>query len=346
LADLPKVRNVVAQQVCRELKEARIDAEPLLYEAGLQFSQIIQDDGWIPYVNHARLLEVGARKLRNLHLGLDTVHKTDPRDLGALTYVGLSSKTLEDALMNCKRYLKVLTEAWSFDFIKKDRTATLRFTPARKAFEQYPQATEAGIGLFIHVYQFFLSKPLDPLEVGFVHEMVPSKKQTRYERRLGCTVKFGQKYNQITLDRTALIHPIGTADDRLLKILRTHCEQTLKEQNLRQSDLVTLIRNTIAYLLSSGRAKAKEVAVELGMTERTLHRRLAEEGTTFGEIHEKLCSSLANKYIREKNLSLQQVAFLLGYSNQSAFGVAFKRWTGNTPKVVRTLSRRTSSSYF
>ena len=335
MADPPKVRNVIAQQVYKELKEARIDAEPLLYEAGLQVSQINQEDGWIPYVSHARLLEVGARKLRDSYYGLNAVQKTDPRDFGALTYVGLSSKTLEEALLNCKRYLKVLTEAWGFDFIIKDRTAIVRFIPARKEFEHYPQAAEAGVGLFIHAYQFFLSKPLAPLEVSFVHEMKPSKKKAQYERLLDCTVKFGQKHNQIILDRRALLLPIGTADDRLLKILKTHCEQTLKQQKLRQSDLVTLIRQTIVYLLSGGRAKAKQVAVELGMTERTLHRRLAEEGTTFGEIHEKLCSSLANKYIREKNLSLQQVAFLLGYSNQSAFGVAFKRWTGNTPKEVR-----------
>jgi AraC-like DNA-binding protein len=335
LADPPKVRNVIAQQVYKDLQEARIDAASLLYEAGLQVSQISQELGWIPYASHARLLEVGARKLKDLYYGLNAVQRTDPRDFGALAYVGMSSKTLEEALLNCERYLKVLTEAWSFDFIIKDRAAIVRFIPARKEFEHYPQAAEAGVRLFIHAYQFFLSKPLAPLEVSLVHEMKPSTKKAQYESLLGCTVKFGQKHNQIILDRSALLLPIRTADDRLLKILRSHCEQTLKQQKLQQTDLVTRIRQTIVYLLSSGRAKAKHVAIELGMTERTLHRRLADEGTTFGEIHEKLCSSLANKYIKEKNLSLQQVSFLLGYSNQSAFGVAFKRWTGSTPNEVR-----------
>jgi AraC-like DNA-binding protein len=81
--------------------------------------------------------------------------------------------------------------------------------------------------------------------------------------------------------------------------------------------------------------RAIKVAERLAMTERTMHRRLAEEGTSFSDIHESLCRDLAEKCLREEKLNLKKIAFLLGYSDQSAFSVAFKRWTGKSPMEFR-----------
>ena len=94
-------------------------------------------------------------------------------------------------------------------------------------------------------------------------------------------------------------------------------------------------RSDLIDLFPSGRARAKVVAGNLGMTERTMHRRLASENTSFGQIHERLRRDLALKYVREEKLNLQQIAYLLGYSDQSAFSVAFRRWTDRTPTEMR-----------
>jgi hypothetical protein len=83
-----------------ELKEAGIAVEPLLEEAGLQAYQLNQDDGWLSYEAYARLLEAAAREFKDPYYGLNFARGMDPRDFGALAYVGLSSKTLEDALLN------------------------------------------------------------------------------------------------------------------------------------------------------------------------------------------------------------------------------------------------------
>jgi AraC-like DNA-binding protein len=112
-------------------------------------------------------------------------------------------------------------------------------------------------------------------------------------------------------------------------------EQVLKEHEPQQSSMVTDVRQTVANLLPSGRAKADAVATELGLTRPTMHRRLTEQGAGFTELHDTLCRDLAERYIAEENLNFQQVAFLLGYADQSAFSVAFKRSTGLSPEDAR-----------
>jgi len=80
---------------------------------------------------------------------------------------------------------------------------------------------------------------------------------------------------------------------------------------------------------------AKNIASEMGLTERTMSRRLSDKDTNFSEILETMRYNLAMTYVQDKNLSLKQISYLLGYGNQSAFSVAFKRWRDCTPKEAR-----------
>ena len=335
MTETPKIRNLIARHVLRDLAHAGISAEPLLKKAGLHMYQINRDNGWLPYQNHAEFLEIVARELEDPFYGLNLARRFDPRDLGALAYVGLSSRRLEEALLNLERYMRVQTEAWSFDLALESKAAILQLSPAVMKFYDYQQASEAFVGGLIYGYQFFLSEPLAPAVVRFVHSRHLSKAQARYEALLGCPVQFSSNRAQIILDRKSLRLQISTADDQLLGVLQSYCEQVLKLHEPVPSDLVSRIRQTIADLLPSGRAKAKLVASELGMTERTMHRRLVDEATSFTKIIDRLRHDLVEKYMKDQKLSLQQIAFLLGYGDQSAFSVAFKRWTGRAPKDIR-----------
>src|SRR5690606_26549369 len=115
----------------------------------------------------------------------------------------------------------------------------------------------------------------------------------RYEAMLGCPVAFAEHSCRILIDRDAMRRQITTADDRLLAILQAYCEEVLKHHAPGHSDLILRIQQAIVDHLPSGRARAKVVAGTLGMTERTMHRRLASENTSFGQIHERLRRDLA-----------------------------------------------------
>ena len=147
---------------------------------------------------------------------------------------------------------------------------------------------------------------------------------------------FGRNRNQVVLDRRDLGVPIESADDRLLKILISYCDEVLEKRARNKPDDITKLERCIIDLLPTGEAKAKVVAKKLGMSERSLVRRLSEMGTSFSDTLQKLRYQLALKYLSQPELSLTQIAFLLGYANQSAFSAAFKRTTGSTPREIRS----------
>ena len=100
------------------------------------------------------------------------------------------------------------------------------------------------------------------------------------------------------------------------------------------------VENAIVLLLPHGKAHASEIARKLGVSRRTLARRLASEGVTFAGIVQSLKSDLARRHLTDETLSISEIAWLLGYQDVSAFSHAFKRWTGNAPTALREPSRR------
>ncbi len=330
----PRVQTLGAKAVVQELRRQGLDVERIANEAGLEMRTLNREEAWIPFPKHAALLEIAADETGDDFFGLHLAAQADPRDVGALGYIGLSSRTLGDALLNLEKYLATVTEALRIELSIHDALARVTFAPADPSFLRHRQAMEFGSGVFVKIYQFFTKSEIAPVEVAFVHRFDGDTQE--HQRIFGCPVVFGQKHNQVNLNRRDLTVPIESADDRLLKILISHCDEILKKHARSNPEHITTLERCIIDLLPTGRAKARLVATELGMSERTLVRHLAEMGTSFTETLKKLRHELALKYISQPELSLTQIAFLLGYSNQSAFSAAFKRTTGLTPREMRT----------
>jgi AraC-like DNA-binding protein len=115
----------------------------------------------------------------------------------------------------------------------------------------------------------------------------------------------------------------------------TLCDQAAKERNTAVGTLRSSVENELQKLLPHGKANRQTVARALGMSERTLSRRLAEETTTYEELVDQLRRSLALQYIRAPSISVSQIAWLLGYEGSTSFSHAFARWTGRSPSAVR-----------
>jgi AraC-like DNA-binding protein len=128
---------------------------------------------------------------------------------------------------------------------------------------------------------------------------------------------------------------IVSADRYLNDLLLKYCEEAVSGRPSGHDGLRPSLENTIAPLLPHGKARAGEIARRLGMSQRTLTRRLASEGLTFGGILDALKADLAKRYLTDNDLTVSEIAWLLGYREVSAFTHAFKRWTGRTPRDVR-----------
>jgi AraC-like DNA-binding protein len=136
---------------------------------------------------------------------------------------------------------------------------------------------------------------------------------------------------------------IVSEDSQLLHILEAHADDLLAERRT-AAGLRGLVENQLLGGLPSGRVQAAVVAQQLGMSARSFTRHLAQEGTSFSEILDQLRNRLARRYLEDERISLQQIAWLLGYSEIGAFNHAFKRWTGISPGRARNLKALPASA--
>jgi AraC-like DNA-binding protein len=177
--------------------------------------------------------------------------------------------------------------------------------------------------------------------VDFVHPR--SEGVAEFEDYFGCPVRFGVEENAVVLRQGDLARAVRSADDRLLAVLRRYCEEVLSRHADRAPAIVERVERVIADRLPQGDVSLSAAASTLGMSTRSLTRRLAEHGTSFKELVERLRRDLALRYLGETTLGLTEIAFLLGYSEVSSFSHAFRRWTGKAPSSARSEARARST---
>src|SRR6476469_8168299 len=155
-------------------------------------------------------------------------------------------------------------------------------------------------------------------------------------RFVGTGVEFGATTDEFTLNAKARELPLIHADPYLNNLLLKNCEAALTGRKGNESQLRTRVENAISSLLPHGRVVVDDVAGSLGMTKRTLARKLSDEELDFTEVLQQLRRDLAIRYLDDPNLHISKIAWLLGFNDVSAFTHAFKRWTGKTPSQMRT----------
>jgi AraC-like DNA-binding protein len=150
----------------------------------------------------------------------------------------------------------------------------------------------------------------------------------------GCDVAFGSELDEIAFPLGYSTRAAGERRPLPARMLIAQCEE-MHIDRLRLAALRVSVENEIAPLLPHGRAHASQIARKLGMSQRTLARRLAAEGLSFAGILDEMKRDLAQRYLTEADLPITTITWLSGYQEVSAFTHAFKRWTGKTPKQAR-----------
>jgi AraC-like DNA-binding protein len=155
-------------------------------------------------------------------------------------------------------------------------------------------------------------------------------------RFVGTKVEFDAHTDEFALNLDARELPLIHADTHLNDLLLKYCEAALAERKGDTSQLRTRVENAISTMLPHGRVLVEDVARGLGMSERTLARKLSDQGLNFTEILQQLRRDLAIRYLDDRKMHVSKIAWLLGFHEVSAFTHAFKRWTGKTPRQIRT----------
>ena len=328
---------VWVRQLAAELKLRGHPAKRLLAQVGLHERSLNTDGARIPFAKHAAFFELAAEVTRDGCLGLHFGQTREMRDTGLLGYVGLSSPTLMDAIKNISRYRRVFSDAVEFEIDALEERGRLRWWFRGLASQTPHQCIEFSAASLLRAFREMSGRNLTPANLSFAHPR--NKNIEEFKRFFGCSVSFGGQENIIEMKLSDLNLQVITADDRLLSLLRRYCEDVLSKHAAQAPPLVERVERLIADRLAHGETRLDTVATIMGMSSRSLSRKLAELGTSFNGIVESLRKELALKYLQESNLSFTEIAFLLGYSEVSTFTHAFKRWTGSTPTASR---RRTS----
>ncbi len=327
MADARMIDARWAWLTVERLKEERTPLDPILKQAGLTRRQVSDPDARIPYNKYAALLTLAAEATGDGCFGLRLSTSIAPKQAGVLGYVLLNSATLGDALVNLVRYYRVLTEGLEFDFDVGKREAIIVARIIDPLVVDDRQIVEFGLGLLHRFCQLITGRDLRLSWVEFQHA---KPKESRTVRQVfGAPVRYRQDRNAMVLEAKFLDYPIETADNELLKILKHHCLLILGTRP-KADDFVFEVQQLITNHLPSGQPKIDAVAQEIGMSSRTLTRRLAENGLTYKGLLDEVRRKLALQYSNDRRISVKNVAYLLGYSEVPAFYHAFRRWTGST----------------
>lgn len=175
-------------------------------------------------------------------------------------------------------------------------------------------------------------KLLKAKSVEFSHSMGDVELLENY---FGCRIKTGGNCNKLTLHRSDLDSPFVSYNKELLEILAPVLDQSLDEQE-RSNSITETVMWVLERSLTGGRPDIQTIASELGMSNRTLQRRLTDEGTSFKLLLTQIRHERARAYLADPSLDISEVAFLIGYEDQNSFYRAFRHWEDDTPSNWRT----------
>ena len=178
--------------------------------------------------------------------------------------------------------------------------------------------------------------PIEARAAGFRHA-APSSPVARSELRrvLGVEPAFLQPLNFLEVDAALVDRPNPTSDPRLSRVIERHAEALLEARPLPVASASERVRSLLARAIGEGEITLAAIAAKSKMSERSLQRRLADEGVTFDALLDEVRRDLALRYLADPKIAVAEVAYLLGYSEPSPFHRAFKRWTGKTPTEAR-----------
>jgi len=240
------------------------------------------------------------------------------------------ARDYRDALNRMARY-KQLCPPESLRITEEGERCTIELKWLRSEQPGPPVLVGTTMAFLLELGRRGTGQPITARSVEFSHSMGDVKVLEAY---FGCPIRIGATYNRLTLHRRDLDRPFISYNKELLEILTPVLDRSLDEQSSRS--IPEMVKWILKRSLTGGRLDIRSVASELGMSDRTLQRRLINEGTTFKQLLTQARHEQAKEYLANTMVDIKEVAFLIGYEDQNSFYRAFRLWEGDTPSNWRS----------
>lgn len=335
MGNSPKHIAVYTKIVADKLLERGYDEETIFRGTAFDASLLQEEAPMVEAADNLGFFEHAADLTKNDLIGFQLSQGQDNRRIGLISYVGLASPNVLEFLLNYGRYVRVVSDVFDGDLSRLKDQGLLSWRYRIPSNIERRQYVEYSVTVLLNTLRHYTGTKLVPRQVGFEHQRKDHVEVL--EEFYGCKIMFGAECNSFEFKKADLELPLISADEQLLKVLRGYGDQVLAEKKGVHVGLIPEVEQAIADQLAAGGASLDAVATELGMSPRTLSRKLANRDTTFFRVLEDLRKSLSKSYLRDSDLALAEIAFLLGFSGLSSFNDAFKRWTGQSPGQFRAV---------
>ena len=309
-----------------------LDRDELMRGAGLSGGQLEDPDDRVGTQSMRNLWRAVIARLDDPFLGLHVGASITAAQLGLVGYAMRHSHNLEGALNLLARYARILSEAVRYEVKEAGDTHVLNVS-AHPSLVALRHPVEAGLVLILAIARETTQSGLLPLGIDLPSR--PPKSAAEYRSAFASSLHFNRPNAAITFSSEQLSLPLKLADPALGGYLDELAGIQLDDLADRDTSLIGRVRQTTWKMLPNGRPDLWRTAEVMGMSARTLQRRLREQGTSFSSVLDNLRRELSDELLADRKLSVSEVAFLLGYSEPSAFQRAFRRWRGISPARFR-----------
>jgi AraC-like DNA-binding protein len=318
------------------------DPDQILRKFGIDRSAFSEPEGFIPSSIFGGVLEEAAEATADDCFGLHLGEHYNPRNIGPLAYVVVNSPTVRAGIENIERYLHVYNEAAKWFFTAEGNRGYIRYLLTDLGIKSLRHSNEHEMTIAFNTLRMMVGSQWAPKEIQFAHEA--PEQTSEHLRIFHAPVSFGCKTNAIVTDLHFVEREVPAADQRLYQILKRYLDHVLGKMP-REDCLLASVRRATAETMRDGELRLVRVAKQMAMSARTLQRQLKERGVDFKHLADDTRQRFAMNYLKDRRNTLTEVAFLLGYSELSAFNRAFKRWTGSTPLDYRRSAHTGVHSY-
>ncbi len=324
-----------ALSVYQMIRQYGVDPDEILAEAGLDASVFNVVGNRIESDSFCKFLQIAYEQCGDPGFGLKSSDFIHPTSYHAFGLGLLSSSTLCSYLMRWERFYACITTHATMQVRDDPKGALLEyrfFGPGDK----YPQAErimrDANLALVIKYIRFMYRPDYQPLKVELLY--APSKGMSAlYRQYFGNHLEFNAEKNAVWVSHADLDKQLPAANAELARQNDQVVVAFLARMD--RANIPAQVHAKLIELLPSGDCSKTKVASALFMSVRTLHNKLEKEGVNYQQLLDQTRNELAEQYMRQDNVSISEVAYLLGFSDCSNFSRAFQRWTGSSPSKYR-----------
>lgn len=295
----------------------------------------LQDaDARIPLARHVALLRAAKALCKDPAFALHYGESVNLAEVSVVGLIGYASETMLDAFVQLQRYARLIMDldvGPQPRFTLERDAAGLWIVDRRPDPNTIPELTETVFAQMVSGTRQFGETPF-VLEAQVTH--ADPGYRSEYERILGGGVSFGCDRNAMRIDEQWVTRRMAGQPRYAFAILTRHADAMLARLDQPET-WAARVEEALLPILHTGEIGIERTAERLGCSRDTLYRRLRSEGATFEKILDGLRHRMAREYLEARKVSVNETAYLLGFSDPAAFSRAFKRWTGSSPRSFR-----------